>query len=95
VYVTNGYRSPELIAKMKQSKYRVSATTAHAYGCAADITTKKTSTNKQLFDMIAGMKDLAFDQLIDEENYSWIHLGIKKKNEKGTYIQRQQILHLK
>ena len=94
IYVTNGYRSPELISKMKQVGYMVSATTAHAYGCAADITTKDRSTNKQLFNMIAGMKNLAFDQLINENNYSWIHLGIKKIREDGTFMQRKQILHL-
>jgi hypothetical protein len=90
VFVTNGYRSPALIVKMKEVGYKVSPTTAHAYGYAADITTGNKADNKRLFNLIAN-SNLKFDQLIDENNYSWIHLGWKKLPEDK---QREQILHL-
>lgn len=56
----------------------------HMKGQATDITSKD---NKLLFDTIKEM-DLPFDQLINEKNYSWIHVSYNKDGN------RRQILHL-
>ena len=58
----------------------------HKTGEAADITTGNPADNKRLFDLIAS-SGLAYDQLIDEKNYQWIHISLSTRN-------RQQILHL-
>ena len=58
----------------------------HKTGEAADITTGNATDNKRLFEMIAS-SGLAYDQLIDEKNYQWIHISLSTRN-------RQQILHL-
>lgn len=58
----------------------------HKTGEAADITTGSPADNKRLFEMIAS-SGLAYDQLIDEKNYQWIHISLSTRN-------RQQILHL-
>lgn len=59
----------------------------HMYGEAADITAFTKPNNKKLFELIRD--NLSFDQLINERNYSWIHVSYKS-DEKN----RNQILHL-
>ena len=56
------------------------------YGMAADIDTHTREGNIELFNLIA--KNLSFDQLIDEKDYSWIHVSFDPKR------LRNQILHL-
>ena len=58
-------------------------------GQAADIRTIKDTKeeNKKLFELIQEV-DLPFDQLIDESDYSWVHVSYSPNN-------RKQILHLK
>jgi hypothetical protein len=48
---------------------------------AADITVKSTSENKKLFELIKSL-NLPYDQLIDEKNYSWIHVSYSKNPRK-------------
>lgn len=55
-------------------------------GEAADITAGSKKANMKLFELIRD--NLTFDQLIDESDYSWIHVSFTKNN-------RNQILHLK
>ena len=47
----------------------------HKTGEAADITTGNPADNKRLFDLIAS-SGLAYDQLIDDKNYQWIHISL-------------------
>ena len=55
-------------------------TSQHCSGQAMDINNKKPS-NKEIFDYIK--KNLEFDQLINEHDYSWIHVSFSKdKNRK-------------
>lgn len=55
-------------------------TSQHCSGQAMDINNKKPS-NKEVFDYIK--KNLEFDQLINEHDYSWIHVSFSKdKNRK-------------
>jgi hypothetical protein len=83
----------------------VSATTADAYGYAADVTTKDKAQNRLLFHIIAGMmkKEMKIDQLIDENGYSWLHIGGAKQKQTiyssitdrpECYEIRSQQLHL-
>lgn len=81
IIVNSGYRCPALNKAIGGA-----AASQHLKGEAADITTGKTGANKVLFDMIR-TSDLPFDQLIDESNYSWIHISYSPHN-------RRQVLHL-
>jgi hypothetical protein len=58
----------------------------HTKGQAIDITTGTKSDNKKLFELA---KTLDFDQLINEYDFSWIHISYK------TSGNRKQILIIK
>lgn len=81
INVNSGYRCKKLNDAVKGSK-----TSQHIKGLAADITAGSKKENKILFDLIIEM-DLPFDQVIDEKNFSWIHVSFSKN-------PRKQILHL-
>lgn len=70
ITTNSGYRSPELNAVTKGA----SKTSQHMTGEAVDITVKSKEGNKWLFDYIK--ENLPYDQLIDEYNYSWIHVSL-------------------
>lgn len=81
IRVSSGFRSEALNEAVNGSK-----TSQHMKGEAADITTGSKKENMKLFQLIKD--NLTFDQLIDENDYSWIHVSFTKNN-------RNQILHLK
>jgi len=86
IYINSGYRSKTLNKLVKGA-----TNSQHLYGEAADITTRNTVNNKKLFDLIKSMQakgEIEFDQLIDEQKYTWLHVSLKGKNN------RNQILHL-
>jgi hypothetical protein len=60
----------------------------HLKGEAADITAGNPTENRRLFEMLAN-GGYVFDQLIDEQNYTWIHVSLKRNG-----VNRKQILHL-
>lgn len=76
IKVNSGYRSPEVNVAVKGSK-----TSQHVTGEAADITGGNPAENKILYDLIVSL-DLPFDQLIDESNFSWVHVSHKEGNRK-------------
>ena len=84
IIVSSGYRCPELNKAVKGAK-----SSQHVLGQAADIHTKSNSkeSNKEIFDLIKQLK-LQYDQLINEYNYSWIHVSYSPRN-------RRQILNIK
>lgn len=82
ITINSGFRSKALNSKIKGSK-----TSQHCSGQAADIKIGSPEENKKLFDLIQKLK-LPFDQLIDEYNFSWVHVSYGPKN-------RRQILHIK
>lgn len=82
IYVTSGYRCSELNKRVKGSN-----TSQHRTGQAADVKVGSKADNKRLFQLIQRLR-LPFDQLIDEYNYSWIHISYSPKN-------RRQILHIR
>lgn len=87
ITVNSGYRSPKLNAAVGGV-----STSQHLRGEAADISVRTPAENKRLFDKIVELqKDgrIAFDQLIDESGYKWIHISYR------AGANRNQILHLK
>ena len=84
VYVSSGYRSDKLNAAVNGSK-----TSQHRKGEAADIYAKDT---KRLFEVCKRLIDegrISVGQLIDENNYSWVHISLP------TLKENNQILHKK
>lgn len=83
IHISSGYRSVALNKFIKGS-----ATSQHLLGQALDLDMDGSSsdvTNKMVFEYIKN--NLDFDQLINEYNYSWVHVSY---NTKGK--QRNQIL---
>jgi hypothetical protein len=83
IHISSGYRSKELNKAIGGS-----SSSQHLLGQAIDIDMDGSSsgvTNKQVFDFI--IKNLDFDQAINEFNYSWVHVSY---NSKGK--QRKQVL---
>ena len=68
IRVNSGYRSAAVNAKVKGAK-----NSDHLYGYAADITAGNKVENKKLFELIRD--NLDFKQLINEYNYSWVHVS--------------------
>ena len=81
ITVSSGYRCQELNKIIGGSK-----NSQHMKGLAADITVGSVFENKKLFNLIIKL-DLPFDQLIDENNYKWVHVSYSAK-------PRKQILKL-
>ena len=82
--VSSGYRCTELNIAVGGSK-----TSQHMKGQAADINLGSVEKNRAFFNWCQdNINDLPIDQLIDESNYSWVHLSFTKEN------QRHQVLHL-
>jgi len=82
ITVNSGYRCPVLNKAVGGA-----STSQHQKGEAADITVGSPELNQQLFDLIA-KGDFDFDQLIDESNYSWVHISYSAGKN------RHAILHL-
>lgn len=81
ITVTSGYRCPELNKAVGGA-----ATSQHLLGEAADITTGNPVDNRRLFQMVQSLR-LPFDQMIDESDFTWIHISYSPRN-------RRQILKL-
>ena len=60
-----------------------SATSQHAKGQAIDITGGNKAENKKLFELA---KSLEFDQLINEYDFSWVHISYSTKNRKQILV---------
>ena len=84
IIVSSGYR-----CKALNKAVGGAASSQHCLGMAADIHTVSNTkeSNKKLFELIKSLK-LPFDQLINEYNYTWIHVSYSPRN-------RRQILNIK
>lgn len=82
ITTNSGYRSPALNAVTKGASKK----SQHMTGEAADITVGTKEGNKWLFDYIKA--NLPFDQLIDEYNYSWVHVSLD-----ADMCNRREIIH--
>lgn len=81
IEINSGFRVKELNNAMDGS----SRTSQHMTGEAADLDTGSNEGNRVLFELIR--KNLPFDQLINENNYSWVHVSYKRNG-----INRYQVL---
>lgn len=72
IKVNSGYRC-EALNKAVGSKAKKSQ---HLYGEAADITAGSKEENEKLFNYIKD--NLEFDQLINESNFSWVHVSYRE-----------------
>lgn len=81
VTVNSGFRSPVL----NRAVGGVSSS-QHVTGEAADITVGSPERNRQLFELIRDRFE--FDQLIDEKNYTWLHVSYRCGGN------RKEVLHL-
>lgn len=72
IRVTSGFRC-EALNEAVGSKAKKSQ---HLYGEAADITVGSKTENEKLFNYIKD--NLPFDQLINESNFSWVHVSYRE-----------------
>ena len=82
IKVNSGYRSPIVNAAIGGAK-----NSEHMTGCAADITAGNKTENCILFQLIRD--NFTFRQLINEKDFSWIHVSYNEKDNK------KQILSIK
>lgn len=82
IRVNSGFRSEKLNSLVKGAK-----NSQHLRGEAADIDTGTREGNRKLAKLIIEHK-LPFDQLIDEANYSWLHVSYKDDgNNRGQILR--------
>lgn len=89
IIISSGFRCKALNERIGGAK-----NSDHMYACAADIKCKG-MTVKDLFDIIVDMiknDEIEVRQLIDEYNYSWVHVS---QNHKHNGYKKNQILHIK
>ena len=83
IRVTSGYRSEKLNTLIKGSKR-----SQHCKGQASDIQFKVDGvmSNKIIWDKIIEL-DLPFDQMINEFNYSWIHISYNHEYNRKALLE--------
>lgn len=81
IKVNSGYRCEALNKAIGGAK-----SSQHMLGEAADITVGSKEENEKLFDYIKD--NLEFDQLINESNFSWVHVSYREGR------LRKQVLEL-
>ena len=80
IRVNSFYRSLALNRAVKGSR-----TSEHVKGMAMDLTTGSKAENKKLFDWCK--KNLIFTQLINEYNFSWVHISYNENNLKKQILK--------
>lgn len=81
IRVSSGYRSAILNRSVNGA-----TSSQHRLGEAADITVGSKEENRKLFEIIR--LELPFDQLIDEKDFSWVHVSFREGRN------RKQVLKL-
>ncbi len=81
VTVTSGYRCHALNRAVGGSP-----TSHHLRGMAADITTGNNADNRRLFQLAIDL-GLPFTQLIDERDFSWVHISYDPDNVKRQILR--------
>lgn len=80
IVVNSGYRCLELNKAVKGA-----ANSQHTKGEAADLTTGNKAENKRLFEIIRD--NLQFDQLINEHDFSWVHVSFRKGSNRKQLLK--------
>lgn len=83
IRITSGYRSESLNKLIGGSKR-----SQHCKGQAADLQFKVDGvmSNKMIWDKIIEL-DLPFDQMINEFNYSWIHISYNEEHNRKAMLE--------
>ena len=84
IIITSGFRS-----KLVNQAVGGSKTSQHALGEAADLKIGGITENRKLFDLIVQMiknKEIEVGQLINEYNYSWIHISLPRIGKPNNQI---------
>ena len=83
IKITSGYRSENLNKLIKGSKK-----SQHTKGMAADIQFKVDGVmnNKMIWDKVIEL-DLPFDQMINEFDYSWIHISYNHEHNRRGKLE--------
>lgn len=87
IHINSAYRSP-----LVNKKVGGAATSQHVKGEAADITGGSKEENEILFNLID--KHFKFDQLINEKDFTWVHVSFstKNRNEKLKFDGKKYIV---
>lgn len=80
ITVNSGYRCLELNKAVGGSK-----TSEHVKGFAADITTGSKQENEKIFNIIRD--NFAWTQLINERDFSWVHVSYDPSNLKKQILK--------
>lgn len=81
IYVNSGFRSRELNIAVKGASM-----SEHKKGMAADLDVHSREGNKQLFELIQKL-NLPFRQLIDEKDFSWVHVSYDPNDIKRQVLK--------
>lgn len=81
ITITSGYRCAALNKAVGGS-----ATSHHCKGMAADLTTGNRVENRRIFQLIIDL-GLPFTQLIDEKNFSWVHVSLDQSDVKRQVLK--------
>ena len=79
IRINSFYRSPELNKAVKGSK-----TSQHVLGEAIDIDAGSKEENEKLFNWAKA--NLVFDQLINEYDFSWVHISFSTKGNRNQTL---------
>lgn len=85
IIITSGYRSSRLNRAIGGAK-----NSEHIKGYAADIKASSKEETKKLFNLIKTL-NLNFNQLINEYNYSWIHISYNKNHNRNMVLEAKKI----
>jgi zinc D-Ala-D-Ala carboxypeptidase len=80
LFISSGYRCPRLnraVGGVSNSQ--------HLEGQAADIDFGSKRANKEFFNRIK-QSDLDFDQLLNEFDFSWVHVSMKRQGNRKQVI---------
>ena len=80
IIITSGYRSPKVNKAVGGSK-----TSGHMLGTAADITAGHKTLNRNLYILIRD--NFEFRQLINEYDYSWVHVEYREGDNKKQLLK--------
>ena len=92
IRITSGYRSENLNKLIKGSykivKGKYVATSQHCRGQAADIQFRVDGLmkNKEIWDKVIEL-GLPFDQMINEFDYSWIHISYNHEHNRKSLLE--------
>ena len=87
IRVTSGYRSPKLNRSIGGS-----TKSQHCKGQAVDIQfwDKGVMKNKVIYDYIV-QNGIEFDQMINEFDFSWIHISLKDKDNRNRILEAYKL----